>query len=279
MAVAVNRGRNCFANPEATRASSYWWVALAGYLGLFALLAMPQESAAASQYRIGHCLYGCPQGASPENHLILRPIYALSYNTANKSADWVAYKISAGSIGIATSLSRQSQPDNYVSETLSEADFSGAEDAELQRAQFVALVDFAGTPYWDDVNYLTNAVARKRALNRGAWYGLEWSIRNLVNRGNEVFVLAGPVYKPTPQVSALNTRKSHRVPDAFFKIVITEQGQGSVFLFDQNTPVHVHHCELRSTVAEIEALTGLDFFPENPSLVLDSLGSLVGCRE
>jgi len=240
---------------------------------------MLQGPAYAGEYRIGHCLYGCPQGASPENHLILRPIYALSYNTAYKSADWVAYKISVGSIGIATSLSRQPQPDNYVADTLGEADFSSTEDAELQRAQFVALVDFAGTPYWGDVNYLTNAVARKRALNQGAWYGLEWSLRNLVNRGSDVFVLAGPVYQSTPQVSALSTSKSHRVPDAFFKIVITEYGQGSVFLFDQNTPVHVHHCELRSTVAEIEALTGLDFFPENSSLVLDPLDSLLGCRD
>ena len=272
-------GRSGCANPDLALAPSYLWTAGAGLIALFTLLVVLQGPAYATEYRIGHCLYGCPQGASPENHLILRPIYALSYNTTNKSADWVAYKITAGSIGIATSLSRQPQPDNYVEETLSEADFSSAEDAELQRAQFVALVDFAGTPYWDDVNYLTNAVARSRGLNQGAWYGLEWSIRNLVNRGSEVFVLAGPVYKSTPQVSALSTRKSHRVPDAFFKIVITQQGLGSVFLFEQNTGVHVHHCELRSTVAEIETLTGLDFFPDNPSLVLDSLDSLLGCRE
>ena len=279
MAATVTSRRNGSVNPESARASNHWLVTGVGLIGLFTLFAMLQEPVHGIQYRIGHCLYGCPQGANSANHLILRPIYALSYNTTNKSADWVAYKISAGSIGIATSLSRRPQPDNYVAHTLSEADFASAEDAELLRAQFVALVDFAGTPYWDDVNYLTNAVARKRALNQGAWYGLEWSIRNLVNRGTNVFVLAGPVYKPTPQVSALRTRKSHRVPDAFFKIVITEQGQGSVFLFDQNTPVHVHHCELRSTLAEIEALTGLDFFPENPKLVLDSLDSLLGCRD
>ena len=270
-------GRSGCTKPDSARAWNHRWATAT--IGLFTLLVMLQGPAYAGEYRIGHCLYGCPQGASPENHLILRPIYALSYNTAYKSADWVAYKISVGSIGIATSLSRQAQPDNYVADTLSEADFSSTEDAELQRAQFVALVDFAGTPYWDDVNYLTNAVARKRALNQGAWYGLEWSLRNLVNRGSDVFVLAGPVYQPTPQVSALSTSKSHRVPDAFFKIVITEYGQGSVFLFDQNTPVHVHHCELRSTVAEIEALTGLDFFPENSSLVLDPLDSLLGCRD
>jgi len=258
---------------------SRWLAAALVSISTIILLITLQQPASASEYRIGHCLYGCPEGASSENHLILRPIYALSYNTSNKSADWVAYKISAGSIGIATSLSRQSRADNFVTDTLTEADFSDAADADLLRAQFVALVDFAGTPYWGEVNYLTNAVARNRALNQGAWYGLEWSVRNLVNRGNEVFVLAGSIYKPTPEMPRLSTNTQHRVPDAFFKIVMTAQGQGSVFLFDQHTPVHVHHCELRTTLSQIESLTGLELFPENPQLVFDSLDLNLGCRE
>lgn len=256
-----------------------WLSAALVSISTFILVITLQQPASASQYRIAHCLYGCPEGVSSENHLILRPIYALSYNTRNKSADWVAYKISAGSIGIATSLSRQARPDNFVADTLTEADFSDAADAELLRAQFVSLVDFAGTPYWGEVNYLTNAVARNRALNQGAWYGLEWSIRNLVNRGSDVFVLAGSVYKQAPEMPKLSTKTQHRVPDAFFKIVMTEQGQGSAFLFDQNTPVHVHHCDLRTTLAEIESLTGLELFPENPQLVFDSLDLNLGCRE
>ena len=57
----------------------------------------------AQSYKIGHCYKGCPQGTSEENHLIIRSIYALSYNTLTKSADWVSYKVSADSIGIASS--------------------------------------------------------------------------------------------------------------------------------------------------------------------------------
>ena len=98
-----------------------------------------------------------------------------------------------------------------------------------------------------------------------------------MNRGNEVFVIAGPIYKESQSVAQLQTEKQHRVPDAFFKIIVTEQGQGSAFIFDQNTPVHIHHCELRASIEEIEALTRLDIFPEAPLLDMESLNGSLGC--
>ena len=47
-------------------------------------------AAVAQNYKIAHCYRGCPLGGSSENHLIIRPIYALSFNTTTKSADWVS---------------------------------------------------------------------------------------------------------------------------------------------------------------------------------------------
>ena len=173
----------------------------AGFLGLSRITVLAvlmvgfMSQSQAAQLRIAHCLYGCPVGSSSESHLILRPIYALSYNTHNKVADWAAYRVTSGSIGIASSLSRAAMIDDFVEETLSEADFINAEEHGLTRALLVPLVNFAGTPYWNEVNYLSNAVARSRNLSLGAWYGLEWSIRNLVNRESEVYILTGPIFR------------------------------------------------------------------------------------
>lgn len=231
----------------------------------------------AVELRIAHCLHGCPQGSSAENQLILRPIYALSYNTRNKVADWAAYRVTSGSIGIASSLSRTALVDDFVEETLSAADFINAEEAGLTRAQFVPLVNFAGTPYWNEVNYMSNAVARSRNLSQGAWYGLEWSIRNLVNREGEVYVLTGPIFRETPVVASLETQTRHRVPDAFFKIIVSADNRATAFIFEQDLPVHVHHCDSRASIDEIERVTGLDFFPENPRLVSGSLDTSLGC--
>ena len=249
----------------------YWAAALAMLL----LASVPQSQAV--ELRIAHCLHGCPLGSSAENHLILRPIYALSYNTRNKVADWAAYRVTSGSIGIASSLSRVAMVDDFVEETLSAADFIDAEEAGLTHAQFVPLVNYAGTPYWNEVNYMSNAVARSRNLSQGAWYGLEWSIRNLVNRESEVYVLTGPIFRETPVVASLQTQVQHRVPDAFFKIVVSTDSRAAAFIFDQDLPVHVHHCDSRASIEEIESATGLEFFPENPRLVSGSLDTSLGC--
>ena len=236
-----------------------------------------QASTHAGEYRIAHCLMGCPLGSDLDSQLILRPIYALSFNTITKTADWVAYKVSSATIGIASSLSRQPKADDFITETLREAEFAGAEQVGLVLSRYVPLVNFAATPYWGDANFLTNIVARTNNLNQGAWYGLEWSIRNLANRENEVFVLTGPVYKSEQQTQQLPITKQHRVPDAFFKIVMTENGRAAAFLLDQQTPVYVHHCDLRVSIEEIEAQTGLTFFPDAPQLSLTPLDSSLGC--
>ncbi len=240
------------------------------------LLAIAAQSHSA-ELRIAHCLYGCPEGGSVDNHLIIRPIYALSYNTHNKVADWAAYRVTAGSIGIASSLSRQSVKDDFIEETLTELDFLGAQELGLSRAQLVPLVNFAGTPYWNDVNFLSNTVARSQNLSQGAWYGLEWSIRNLVNRKNEVYILAGPIFREQPSVASLETETPHRVPDAFFKIIVSTDDQATAFIFDQDLAVHVHHCDNRASIEEIETATGLDLFPQNSRLVAGSLDASLGC--
>lgn len=246
-----------------------------GALSALWLVLLPQLEAA--ELRIAQCLHGCPAGSAAENHLILRPIYALSFNTHTKVADWAAYRVTSETIGIASSLSRDAVVDNFVEETLSAADFNNAEELGLTRAQLVPLVNFAGTPYWRDVNYMTNAVARSRNLSQGAWYGLEWSIRNLVNRESEVYVLTGPIYREESVVASLETQAQHRVPDAFFKIVVSADERLTAFIFDQDLPVHVHHCDNRASVDEIERATGLEFFPESPRLGAGSLDTGLGC--
>ena len=244
-------------------------------LGL--VLGLLSPAASSQVYQIGHCLYGCPLGTDSSNHLLVRAIYALSYNTQTKSADWVAYEISAGSIGIASSLSRETITDDYVAETLQDADFAAAADSGLIRAQYVPLVGFAATPYWQEVNYLTNAVARSTSLSQGAWYGLDWAIRNLVNREDSVFVVAGPVYYPDQEPRQLPVSTSHRVPDAFFKVIVTPEGRSAAFLLEQDTPVHLHHCEQQSSVEDIEELTGLDLFPELSRPLEPTLHTVLGC--
>lgn len=232
----------------------------------------------AMEVRVAHCLSGCPSGASIDNDTIVRAIYALSFNHQKLGADWVAYRVTAGSIGIATNLSRLPLPDPYISTTLEDADFQDSVNiAKVERTLLVPLVSFAGTPYWNEVNYLTNMVPRNPELNRGSWYGLEWAVRNLASRTGELFVIAGPLYDTADPHPSLATIKPHKVPNGFFKVIATADGEISAFTFDQDLPFHVHHCERRTSLAEIERITGLDLFPQSPDWPNSNLDQQLGC--
>lgn len=249
-----------------------------GCLSVFTMVALFFTPPLQSQiYKFGHCLLGCPQGASSSNHTLVRSIYTLSFNLTTKTADWVAYQVTSESIGIASSLSRELVADEFVADTLETADFFAIQEQGLVRAQYAPLVSFAATPYWREVNYATNAVVRTSSLSQGAWYGLDWAVRNLVNREAAVYVVTGPVFYPEAEPRTLDTDKQHRIPDGFFKVVLTREGRAAAFLFPQDTPVHVHHCNLRSSLAEIEGLTGLELFPEGKSRLDLSLYPALGC--
>lgn len=223
----------------------------------------------------GHCFAGCPSLSNPDNHLLIRPAYSISFNPHTKSADWVAYTVSANSVGIASSLSRQIKEDDFVTQTLTPSDFDDSTDFVLSR--YVPLVDFAGTPFWEDVNFLTNFVPRTKSLNQGAWYGLSWAIRNAVNRLGELYVVTGPIYHDEQVSMALPTSKPHRVPDAFFKIVVDKGGRLSAFILDQGTAVHVHHCDLVVDLGEVERLIGYKVLPELQAKPNESITANLGC--
>lgn len=246
------------------------------WLGIAAIVFLGWP-ALALDIRNSHCFAGCPTSIVQGNSLIIRPAYTLSYNPENKVADWAAYVVSIGSIGIASNLTRTPVPDNYLSDTLTPGDFASETSAAFLYGQLVPLLNFAGTPFWQDTNYSSNGIPISKSLNTGAWYGLDWAIRNLVNRVGQVFVIAGPIYFETPQVASLETNKQHRVPDAYFKVVVSEAGETSVFILGQQVPVHTHHCNLLSSLEEVEGLTGLTLFPKLNQVSQNNLDAALGC--
>lgn len=236
----------------------------------------------AAEYRVAHCLKGCPVEINAGNSLLARPSYALSFNLDRGAADWLAYRMRPGALGIATSLSRGwvDDPDlPDLEQTIAFQDQS-AEALGLIRARLIPLVSVAGTPYWHEANLLSASTLRTENLDRGAWSGLEWSLRNLVSRRGDVFVVTGPIYGPEHDPSHEPSTADTGLPIAFFKLVATPSGAISVFRFDQAFGVYLHHCEARSTLAEIETETGLRFYPEweKAEFGHETLDTQLGCR-
>ncbi len=217
----------------------------------------------------GMCLHGCPAGASASNDLVVRDIYMLSSNDATKFADWVAYRITKGTIGPTTGKRRNWKADPKLSddETLEPSDYRGANAAlNTDRGHQAQLAGLAGSPSWKTTNYLSNITPQKSALNRGAWKMLEKAVRDLATvPGTEaVYVMTGPLYErnmpPLPEAD-----ESHRVPSGYWKIVATETAGDikiAAFVFDQDTDGSADYCagEFVTKVRTVENRTGLDFF-------------------
>lgn len=223
------------------------------------------------------CLFGCPLGSDDGNTTIVGPIYILNSNGNTKFADWVAYQVTASSIG--KGGKRNYKPDPLLGEEwiLENDDYKNQHsipEFNFEKGHLAPLGSFNGTHYWQDTNFHSNLVPQKSKLNRGVWKTLEGRIRQLakdLEQGDDgVYVMAGPLYESTmPQLP--NADEDHTVPSGFWKIVAIRNKDGGLllasFIFSQTPKKGKDICDYKTTVTDIEERTDLNFFPEIGSLV------------
>ncbi|MBL4604240.1 MAG: DNA/RNA non-specific endonuclease [Flavobacteriaceae bacterium] len=214
-----------------------------------------------------HFLYGYPYGTPKTNDLIIRDIYALSNNDDTKFADWLAYKLTTKEVVGGTSISRRWKKDPWLdkNETLEPRpdDYKDANKVlKTDRGHQAPLASFKNSADAFETNYLSNITPQKADLNQGAWVRLETSVRNLVKKGNEVYVMTGPLYeREMPPLPKAN--KAHKVPSGYWKIVCTESDgviNVSAFIFEQETPRRDKVLDHLVTIDEVEKRSKLDFF-------------------
>ena len=234
--------------------------------GVAVLVAILTTPATAQELHADLCLHGCPSGAPTTNDILDRGIYVLSSNDSTKFADWVAYRVTASTIGPTAERVWRSDPWLDENETLEPNDYRGAFAAlNTDRGHQAPLASFTSTEDWETTNYLSNITPQKSALNRGPWLRLETAVRTLARAApGPVHVMTGPLYErempPLPEAD-----ESHRVPSGYWKIVATETADAiriAAFVLDQETARRAEFCEERfvTSVRAVESRTGLDFF-------------------
>lgn len=245
-------------------------------LGLIVLgvtfAASAQNSTAPPEIHCKHFFHGYPTGTAASNDLIIRDIYALSSNDDTKMADWVAYRLDEETVFGDAETKRNYRSDPWLAdeETLEKADYKDAHaEIGVDKGHQAPLASFKGTDCWADTNYFSNLTPQNSRLNQGLWRRLEEKVRDLVEEGNTVFVMTGPLYErdmdPLPQAD-----EPHRVPSGYWKIMIIEPQRSSdpilaaSFIFDQETPTGYAVIDQLCTIDEVEQRSGLDFLREMP---------------
>ena len=127
-------------------------------------------------------------------------------------------------------------------------------------------------------NILSNITPQRSDLNQGAWVGLESAVRDAAHALGQVYVITGPLHDPNEnQIELPNANESHMVPTGYFKVISTESGRISAFMFDQDVDRDMDYCDGVFTLQEVEQASGLDIFPRESSWPNGSLNADLGC--
>lgn len=214
------------------------------------------------------------------NTTIYREVYTLNNNSNTKFANWVAYLITIDSIASGKQRNWKKDPDLSNDETLSPADYIGANKVlKVDRGHQAPLASLAGLVDWPALNYLSNITPQAAELNQGPWARLEDQERALAKAGNKVFSVTGPLYEKN--IGKLpNSDKNHFIPSGYWKVTYInespEKSSYAAFIMEQNTSQSRSFCQYQVTVKEIEQRTGLIIWSRLPANIQLAIKSKPG---
>lgn len=257
----------------------------------WASLALLLTSTGYSQIvHIAHCARECPQ-TDVQSDIVVHHLYAAAVDSESGLAHWVAYKVIRDSVGVASLLPRVWQsdrlldaPDSALLEPADGADFfqpdlSNAQDREYRvneilynmedRGRLAPLTSFAGTPYWEELNNLSNMAPLPTDLRVGSWARLEQAVNALAQQIGDVFVVSGPMARSSDAISQ---------PAAYFKVILAGDRLAS-FVFPAGLKQNDRYCEQGGSLAAIEESTGMTLFPAMAALDDGALMRDIGCGE
>ena len=219
-----------------------------------------------------HLTMGNPSNAitnvnQPNNYLMDKPQYSLSYSRDNGGPNWVSWHLDSSWLG---SAPRQ---DDFRADTTLPAgwyrvqatDYSGS---GFDRGHMCPSADRTVTVTANSSTFLmTNMIPQLPGNNRGVWANLESYSRSLVSQGNELYIISGghglQHFIANGQVA---------VPAQTWKVIIvlpvgsndvsrvTTSTRTIAVVIPNSGSIGSDWRAYRVSVDQVEAITGFDFF-------------------
>ncbi len=219
-----------------------------------------------------HLTMGNPSNAitnvvQPNNYLMEKPQYSMSYSRDNGGPNWVSWHLDSSWLG---TTPRQ---DDFRADTTLPAgwyrvqatDYSGS---GFDRGHMCPSADRTITVAANSATFLmTNMIPQLPANNQGVWANLENYSRTLVSQGNELYIISGGhglqffianghVAVPAQTwkviiVLPVGSNDVSRVSTSTRTIAVVVPNSGSI-----NSDWRTY----RVSVDQVEAITGFDFF-------------------
>jgi endonuclease G, mitochondrial len=228
-------------------------------------------------------LLGNPSGATADpadrnNYLMIKPHFALAYNDQLKTANWVSWRLTRFDLGSAPRKSSfdpdPDLPAHFYRVTHRDYSASGFDRGHLcPHADRAASIDMSFQTF-----VMTNIIPQSHKLNERAWANLENYCRDLVRRGQRLYIIAGPTGRgglgsagPREAIG----RGQVNVPAACWKVIVIVNEDGgaddlvkitrqtrviAVIMPNNDSAVGEVWAMFRTRPAEIEDRAHLNFF-------------------
>jgi endonuclease G len=271
-----------------------------GFLFLFLIYGCSfygcKKEASVTPGRDSNLAMGNPSNAKtsdPDNYLLEKPQYVLSYNCSKSTANWVSWHLSKAWKGDAQ-REDNFRPDNSLPSNCYKVETGDYTGTGFDRGHLCPSDDRDASREDNDATFLmTNIVPQSPDLNRQTWRILEEYCRGLVDEGKELYITSG-VYEiggtgsnggaPTKTIAGGKIT----VPGRMWKvIVVLEEGADDVKRITPSTRIIAVDIPNRQSaddkawqayrvsVDAIETATGYDLLSAVPTSVQNALENKV----
>ena len=205
-----------------------------------------------------------------QGQILQRTGYTLSYDSKNKTPQWVAWELTKEETRGQEERSTEFFPDpDVIGSQVVTYDYS---HSGYDRGHMAP----AGDMKWDkqamqESFYMSNICPQDHNLNTEDWNDLEMKTREWARRYGKVYIVCGPIYNGKRNEYIGEHRV--KVPDAFFKVILINNDNKQYalgFLFENEAGERPLE-EYLTSVDYIEKLTGMDFFSLLPDEIEERL--------
>ena len=255
---------------------------------------LPGTSTTITLNRADNLALGNPSNASsnsPDNYLMAKPQYTLSYNRSRGIANWVSWRLTSTSKGD-SKRTNDFRPDPTLPTGWYAARPSDYTNTGFDRGHLCPSDDRDATPEDNAATFLlTNIVPQAPRHNREVWKNLEEYERQLMSNGNDVYIIAGVSGTGGTGQNGYATSIANgklTVPATLWKIlIVVPAGADNTFQITENTRIIAVNIPNEQSAADkpwraystsvdqLEALTGYDFLSNVPTAIQQVIESRI----
>lgn len=192
--------------------------------------------------------------------------YTVSYNAELGIPNWVGWELNREKL-----VDRESRSNNFSPNPKLSPDLAITTDeykgSGWDRGHMCPSAD--NKWHWramDESFYMTNVCPQHHNLNRGDWKELEEACREWA-AVEPIYIVCGPILYREPKYGYIGREFKIRIPDAFFKVVLTGIESGNpraIGFIYKNESGNNKLDKYVNTIDEVERITSYDFFSALP---------------